>query len=229
MERLGNNAAGWVLALLGIGAIVGALAGGDGWWLHWICKPAATCWLLVWLSLAGAGVPAGHRGYRRWVLAGLGLSLAGDVLLMLPYGLFVPGLIAFLLAHLCYIAAFRSGWTARAVVLSGAVSAVVAGANLWGLWPHLPSGMQLPVTAYVVVIAVMAALAGARALSGAPRGRWAAVGAILFVASDSWLAWDRFAGPLPAAIAGVLVTYWAAQWAIAVSAVSAGASSSDTQ
>ncbi len=45
--------------------------------------------------------------------------------------------------------------------------------------------------------------------------RWAAAGALLFVASDSLLAWDRFAGGLPLASLLVLSTYYGAQYAIA--------------
>ena len=40
------------------------------------------------------------------LMGALAFSLAGDFLLMLP-GLFIPGLVAFLVAHLCYIALFK--------------------------------------------------------------------------------------------------------------------------
>lgn len=210
------------LAVLASGAIIGALAGGTGLWLHWLCKPLATLWLIVWV--ARMGIPAAGQRYRRWVLAGLCLSLLGDVLLMLPQGVFVPGLVAFLLAHLCYIVAFAPGAAGRrwwpALILVGLLALL----NLVGLWPQLPAPMQLPVASYVLVIAVMAVLALVAGLGGraAPGSRQAAAGALLFMASDSWLAWDRFAGPLPWAIAGVLLTYWAAQYLIAASCQTAG-------
>lgn len=205
------------LAVLAAGAISGALLDGTWLWLHWLCKPLATLWLIAWV--AGMGVPVAGRRYRRWVLAGLCLSLLGDVLLMLPQGLFVPGLVAFLLAHLCYIVAFAPGTAGRrwwpALLLVG----VLALLNLVGLWPRLPAPMQLPVGLYVLVIAVMAvlALAAGMASRSPPGARHAAVGAMMFMISDSWLAWDRFAGPLPWAIAGVLLTYWTAQYLIAAS------------
>ena len=82
--------------------------------------------------------------------------------------------------------------------------------------------MRAPVLAYVVVLASMAVLALARqwrrpqpAAVGASSARWAAAGALLFVASDSLLAWDRFAGGLPLASLLVLSTYHGAQYAIA--------------
>ena len=161
---------------------------------------------------------AGGAGYRLAVLAGLWLSLSGDVLLMLPQGLFVPGLVAFALAHLCYIRAFATGLAPRMSWGPAMVVVALAGGNLLALWPHLPADMQLPVSVYVLLIGCMACLALERWRQGQPGGRDAAAGAVLFVLSDSLLAWDRFADPLPLAIAGVLLTYWAAQWLIAGSA-----------
>ena len=219
-----------VLMLLAAGAIAGALSGGGLLWLHWVCKPLATLWLLLWVGqMPLSAAPA--RCYRRWIFCGLCLSLLGDILLMLPQGLFVPGLLAFLLAHVCYIIAFAPGAAGWRLLPLALLIAVIAGANLAGLWPHLPDALRLPVSAYVQVIALMAVLALARACGpGQPRAaRLAAAGALLFLLSDSWLAWDRFAGPLPAAIAGVLASYWAAQYLIAASCVDAGVSAPGRQ
>lgn len=204
------------LALLAVGAIAGAMTGGQGWWLHWVCKPAATLWVIT--ALLRAPALPGRGGYRRWVLAGLCLSLLGDVLLMLPQGLFVPGLVAFALAHVCYIVAFAGGLAWPLALLPALGMVLLAGGNLLALWPHLPADMQLPVSVYVVLIGLMACLALTRWRRRLPGGGLTAGGALLFVLSDSLLAWDRFAGPLPAAIAGVLLTYWAAQALIAGSA-----------
>src|SRR5256885_17204381 len=44
--------------------------------------------------------------YRYAIIAGLCLSLVGDLFLMLPSDRFIQGLVSFLVAHLCYIAAF---------------------------------------------------------------------------------------------------------------------------
>lgn len=217
MGKAGRIQVGAVLALLAIGAMAGAMLGGMGVWLHWLCKPAATLWLIAWVArMPVADVVPRYRG---WVLAGLCLSLLGDVLLMLPQELFVPGLVAFLLAHVCYVIAFApgsGGWTLLPAML---LMAVIGGGNLYALWPSLPASMQLPVSAYVLVISMMAVLALSAAFHKRARvGAWlAASGALLFVLSDSLLAWNRFAGPLPLSIIGVLATYWAAQYLIAAS------------
>ncbi|MHB9783904.1 lysoplasmalogenase [Stenotrophomonas maltophilia] len=214
--RLGGSA----VLLLAVLAIVGAFLPSEGRWLHWLAKPAAT---LLIAAMVWQVHPAGSPSYRRAVLAGMLLSCAGDIALMLPMDAFVPGLLAFLLAHLCYIVAFRDGLRAGRGLLAAAVLlGAVAVLNVMGLWPHLPAPMRTPVMAYVVVLASMAVLAlarvWARPQAAEPEpcsARWAAAGALLFVASDSLLAWGRFAGGLPLASLLVLSTYYAAQYAIA--------------
>lgn len=214
-----------VILLMAVLAIVGAFLHGDGRWLHWLAKPATTLLIaaIVWRARDSA-----RPFYRRAVLTGVLLSCLGDIALMLPMDAFVPGLIAFLLAHLCYITAFREGLRAgRGLLAAALLLGAFAVLNVMGLWPHLPAPMRIPVLAYVVVLASMAVLALARlwrrpppAAMDAGSARWAAAGALLFVASDSLLAWDRFGGGLPLASLLVLSTYYAAQYAIARSVAS---------
>lgn len=199
-------------------AIVGAMLGGDALWLHYVGKPLATV-LLGWQVLR-TGHPVSPR-YRRAVAIGMALSLVGDVCLMLPVDLFLPGLVAFLLAHIAYIVAFAPGSAAKARGVAFVLVAIVGAANLLGLLPRVDAALKLPVVAYTVVLAAMAAFALARAwtpavASALPRSaRRGAVGAVLFMASDSLLAWDRFGGGIPASALLVLGTYYAAQWCIA--------------
>lgn len=206
------------ILLSAVAAIAGAMLGGGATWLLYVGKPLTT--LLV-LLLAASAAPAIGRRYRFAVLAGMALSLVGDVLLMLPVDLFVPGLIAFLLAHLGYIVAFAPGSSAKARIAAGGALALVAGANLVGLLPHIGADLKGPVLAYVAVLATMAAFALARAWTPAsvqamPRSaRFAAAGGLAFVLSDSLLAWDKFGGGLPLAQPMILATYWGAQWCIA--------------
>lgn len=230
------------ILLAAAAAIIGASLDGDGRWLHWVAKPLTTLLIaaIVWQALknnateprsAGRRPATSHpvtaRTYRQAILLGMGFSCIGDIALMLPFDAFVPGLIAFLLAHVCYIVAFRAGFKAgKGLVLASALLALFAGINLAGLWPLLPGDLRIPVVVYVLVLALMATLALARAWSRKPLGaspgtHWAAIGAVLFVISDCTLAWDRFGGGLPLASLCVLATYYAAQYCIARSAISA--------
>jgi len=216
------------ILLAATAAIIGASLNGDGRWLHWIAKPLATL-LIAAMAFRSADrwsatdTPSAHRTYARAILLGMAFSCIGDIFLMLPFDAFVPGLIAFLLAHVCYIVAFRAGFrSGQGLLFSAALLAVFAGINLAGLWPLLPNDLRIPVVVYVVVLALMATLALARAWtnnaatpSAPTSARWAAIGAVLFVISDSVLAWDRFGGGLPATTLCVLSTYYAAQYCIA--------------
>lgn len=209
------------IAIAAVGAIVGgALPGGHGLWLHYVCKPLATGLLLV--MAATAVVPLSTR-YRNTVVAGLLFSLVGDVCLMLPADLFLPGLVAFLLAHLCYISVFFAGSGARTRITSTGLFVVFGAANLAGLLPRVPADMHVPVLVYVAALVLMAGLALARVRSLrnanaqpalARSAQVAAVGAGLFVVSDTLLAWNRFGGGIPLAPLWVLGTYFAAQWHI---------------
>ena len=146
------------------------------------------------------------------LMAALALSLAGDVFLMFP-GYFIPGLVAFLLAHLAYIVLLRQGqrWfpSRRALAATLGVGAAMY-AFLWQ--GGLPPALRAPVAAYVVVIALMAAQAIGRATVLRDRAAiGVAVGAGFFMLSDSLLAINKFVTPLPMAQAWVLGTYYAAQ------------------
>ena len=207
-----------LIFLSALAAIVGATLDGPWLWLHYIGKPLTTL-LILWLALSAQ--PAVDVRYRRAVLAGLMLSLIGDVFLMLPGDHFVPGLVAFLLAHVCYIVAFAPGSSGKARALAFVVVAAIAAGNLAGLLPRVDAALKMPVLAYVAVLATMAAFALARAWTPAIKGAlprttgMAAIGAVLFMVSDSLLAWDRFSGGVPMPALLVLSSYWLAQWCIA--------------
>jgi uncharacterized membrane protein YhhN len=155
----------------------------------WAAKPLAS---LSFVSLAAAS-GAAASGYGRLVLLGLLLCLLGD-LLLIPRGrpaVFRGGVLAFLLGHVAYAAAFltrplsAAGLAVGAVLLAGLVVLVLR----W-LGRSLPADMVVPVRAYLVVIAVMATLACGVSAAGGP---WAvALGALAFTASDISVARDRF-------------------------------------
>lgn len=179
----------------------------------YILKPLAT---LALVALVLRTTTASR--YRTWIAAGLAASLAGDILLMLPQGLFVPGLAAFLLAHLCYIGAFASDGAGRRAPLLPAVPVFgIAATLLWYLWPSL-GPMRVPVAGYVAVISTMSwqAIARWRVLGTSP-AMLAAAGSVFFLMSDSALAIRKFVAPFPGATLVILATYYLAQWGIALS------------
>jgi uncharacterized membrane protein YhhN len=181
--------------------------------LNFVFKPLTTVLIIAMAWPRGRATPA----LRRWVLAGLVLSLAGDVALMWPREGFLPGLVSFLLAHLAYLVAFTRVQRFGARWLPFAVYAVVAGAVLALLWPGVPAGLRVPVVLYVLALASMAAQAAVlwRTAPADAAARRLAVGGALFLLSDALLASNRFAGPLPLASLWVLATYWSAQACIA--------------
>lgn len=196
----------------GILTIAGQMQGRQR--LVYVSKPLATFLILLIALLAREPVTP---LYRVAFVAGLVFSLAGDVFLMLPGRFFLPGLAAFLVAHLWYGAGLVSA-------LAGPVSpwryapffAYAVGLYLY-LRPHL-SGQRAPVLAYALVITAMAWLALERRV-GAPTtsSLLALAGALLFVASDSALAINRFAIPFRRSPIAVLGTYYAAQLLLALS------------
>ncbi len=211
-----------VIALLAIGAIAGITFAApgeiDGWrWLHWVCKPLTTALIL---GMVLRTEPAVSPRYRRWMAAGMVCSLAGDVFLMLPQDAFVAGLVSFLLAHLCFIVALL-GDSRFAERPWGMLACVAYGAfNLWALWPSLPDALHVPVVVYVLVLSGMGGQAVVRAnrhardaLAGS--AQWSMAGALLFMLSDTLLAWDRFRFVIPLSGLWVLATYYAALWCLA--------------
>lgn len=197
--------------------VFGALAivGGERGWqvLVYVGKPAATLSLLLVV-----GVPPGH--HFAWMITwGILFNLLGDILLIsdadLPFMIAVP---LVLTGHIFYTVAFLGSaggawwplpWPSYAIALL----------SLWLvtlLWPGLGI-MKAPVVVYAVAITAMV-VAALKTVGGSlppVAASLAAVGAFLFYASDSNLAWNRFRHHYPHATAVTLSTYWLGQLGIA--------------
>ena len=183
-------------------------------WQAYVFKPLATL-LVVALALS---LPAASPAYRWAVVAGLAFSTAGDIFLMLPRERFVAGLLSFLVAHLFYIFAFTIGVPLPAAPLLWLPFLAAGGGVVAVVWAGVPPGLRGAVIAYVLVIAAMAGQATGRwqVLGGEP-ALAAALGAALFVVSDSILAINRFRAPFRAERVLTLGSYWIAQLLIALS------------
>ena len=183
------------------------------WRTTWWSKPATVVAIAALVLLA----PAPLSRYSFLIALGLGLSLAGDVFLMLRPARFLAGLAAFLLAHLVYITAFAGRATPEhagmALLLAAAGGAIYA-----VLRPGL-GRLRLPVLAYVAAITAMVwtALSAWLTLGGHGPAA-AAIGALFFLVSDASLVYARFRHRYPGAQAVTLGTYYFGQWLIALSA-----------
>ncbi len=182
--------------------------------LHLVTKPLATALIIAAAALAASPVPA---AYKTLVLAGLVFSLLGDIALMYPDKWFTAGLAAFLAAQILYILAFRP--RPGHPVSSGRSSPTSSyGLLMFFLLAPKLGPMKLPVFVYIAAITTMAGFAAARYVDmGGTKTLLAFLGGVLFLVSDSVLAYDRFARKVPNARILVLGTYFPAQILIALS------------
>lgn len=207
---------GTVIALLAATLAVAAV----DWWavatdrrpVEYVAKPLT----MVVLIAAALALDPVDGAARTWFVIALVLSLAGDVFLMLPRDLFVPGLASFLLGHLAYIVGLWTMGTSVAGLLLGvaiiAVALPVLGLRiLRAVRAGDEPALTVPVTLYVLVISAMVISAGA---SGSAI---ALAGAVSFYASDALIAWGRFIRELPHGRLAVMVTYHLAQVALIAS------------
>ena len=174
-------------------------------------QPAVKALAAVLLAVAALTHPIARE--RRWLVAALLFSAAGDFFLALPWWepSFVLGLGAFLVAHLCFLAALLPLAVRSAPRLAAAAVTVAAcGALLAWFWPRLlAEGMAVPVTFY---IAVLGAMVCAALLARLPTP-WTALGAVCFAVSDAMIGISKFV-LAPTSTEALAVPIW---WAYAAS------------
>lgn len=166
--------------------------------------------------------------FRQFIFVSLIFSMAGDVFLMfLREELFVFGLASFLLAHVLYIVAFfkSNSFGMKVLPLGGKLVfalpyAFFVTGFLFILKDHILSKpetqpMFIPVMVYAIVIGSMGIFASWR-VSGTNQNSFYMVlgGALLFIASDSMIAINKFVQPLPYASILIMSTYISAQYFI---------------
>lgn len=213
----------WLLGLIMCtGLIHLATLSVDSTVLHWIFKllPMA---LIITLVVCSVPDGRGQAVYRKLILTGLLFSLLGDAFLLLPDDpWFVFGLGAFLTGHLFYVAAMVARWFKQQSLMSWygvlagliiVIYSVLLGSRFYERisGDESLSGLWIPVVVYITVIGAMCFTA---IMS---RNAFAIVGAILFVASDSILAWNKFVADLTYSGLLIMSTYFAAQLLIASS------------
>jgi uncharacterized membrane protein YhhN len=195
-----------VLSLTAVVAVLDWLAVGTGRRpVEYVLKPL----VMVGLVVTALTLDTPDEAVLIAVVVALVLSLAGDVFLMLPRDLFVPGLASFLAAHVAYIVAMvilgaSGSGLVFGLVAVGLAIAVVGVRVLQGAKATDPA-LVGPVALYLAVISIMVATA-------AGTGLWLVVlGAVSFYVSDAVLGWTRFVSQFRHSRVVVMVTYHVGQ------------------
>ncbi|MCH7397419.1 lysoplasmalogenase [Belliella sp. DSM 107340] len=156
---------------------------------------------------------------RKTMVGALLFSWMGDVLLLFPQ-LFLYGLGAFLMAHICYVISFKLSQTKPFEI--GQVNFIRL--FLYNLPIYLPAvivyylvnpnlgEMKIPVIIYMLVILTMVTTARERFKKTNPASFWQVfVGALFFMISDGILALNMFFKSFPESGVLVMGTYLLAQ------------------
>jgi len=185
--------------------------------LEIIAKPATLLALCIWFASYPTALDS-----TIGVLFFLGLvfSLLGDIFLLYADQHFLKGLIAFLLAHVLYVVAFNfSGLilTPPAFLIAvpiAIVALLILRRLIASLKEKSQEAMIVPVCIYALVLSLTLWSTSTTLLRddwSLLAGLLAAVGGILFFASDAAIAWNRFIGPHWGGRLFEIVTYHLAQ------------------
>ncbi len=190
--------------------------------LRFISKPLLMPVLSFYLI---AQTKMARSNLKAWIMLALFFSWLGDVLLMFENNksvFFLYGLLSFLIAQVFYIIFFhniRMKEYIRGNALFLLLVVVYYGILISVLSPYL-GNMKLPVRIYGVVLSFMLMLAMHTILGKNKKaGLWMLLGAILFVTSDSLLAFNKFLSPFNYAGIIIMLTYGLAQLFITEGAV----------
>jgi len=131
---------------------------------------------------------------RGLVIAALGASLVGDVVMTAPDARYEAGLMAFLVGHVLTIAAFVESIQGSLVL---GVALLPIGIGI-GVAPQIIEGARQEHPVVGALAAVYVVVVGAVATMAAGTGLLvAAIGGALFLASGWLLLWNRYVAPAP--------------------------------
>lgn len=160
---------------------------------------------------------------KKYLLTALLFSWVGDIILLFADRdelYFIIGLVAFLLSHIAYIVLFNKQikakksksstvfWIGIALIIAYLIIMIAL------LLPNL-GDLTIPVFIYALVISTMLLFAFKGFLLWETPANWyILLGAIVFVSSDSILAFNKFYQPVMRSSFLIMVTYLAAQYLI---------------
>jgi uncharacterized membrane protein YhhN len=209
--------------LAALAAVVDLICAAAGWESARVLTKPLPALVLAFGAWRAPRVP-------RFLAAGLVAAAIGDELLLHSGELtFILGMCAFAAMHVCYIAAFArlgrgAGFVKRLPWLLLPFAALVVGTNVI-LGPQAGT-FALPVAVYSALLGAMAVCAVDAAGRVNARAAWLiAGGALVFMASDTTLAFAKFSRGFPltgtAAELAIVGTYFVAQIAIATGVIEA--------
>jgi uncharacterized membrane protein YhhN len=170
----------------------------------------------------------GFQGRMIWFALALAFSLIGDIFLVASHERFNLGLISFLFAHISYISAYAE--TPAPPIFPGLL--VLAGLVGVGYMIHLriteglslagKDRLKMPFLIYQLALTLMvfSALNTLWHPFWTPISAiWTSAGALLFLFSDSILAWNRFVRPIANGRLILTITYHLGQIALTIGAI----------
>jgi uncharacterized membrane protein YhhN len=198
------------LAMTSLAAV--AVAAPLDWWSvavrgrrrEWVLKPLVLALLIV--AAWSMGASESTAGW--WLLAALGLSLAGDVALLSESDpRFIVGLAGFLAAHLAFVVAFAHLGMPRADLGLVGLALVVGMVAVVGR-RVVPAARAEGGTVLAGAVAAYMGVIGAMVVAAWATGHLlVALGATVFMVSDAVLALDRFVRARRFGSLAVMVTY----------------------
>lgn len=160
---------------------------------------------------------------KKKLLVALTFSWIGDIILLFADKgelYFILGLVSFLISHIVYIVLFskqkhtRNKYNKIYFGLGTLAITLYFVAMIATLFAKL-GPLQLPVIVYAVVITTMLFIVFKESFKWAiPANNYILIGAILFVSSDSILAFNKFYAPIHTASFCIMMTYCMAQYFI---------------
>lgn len=154
--------------------------------------------IIAWVVWGFAALNTPVMPYALWIAIGMTVSFVADLIMaeIIRVGnRVIGGMVAFAIAHLCYVYAFATGLSLFAprivepgnLILSGSLIGMLAvGFVVWGRLvfnPDKPRVLNYGALGYTLVISVMVGFGLSLAIGNA--GLWmAGAGAVLFMVSD---------------------------------------------
>ncbi|WP_297762752.1 lysoplasmalogenase [uncultured Muriicola sp.] len=177
-----------------------------------VLKPLTTILIILFTVFFGIR----KNKFYKWVVIALIFCLAGDTLL-LKEAYFIWGLLAFLMAHLCFSFSFMSLGGFKFYLIPLILLIVFGIGYYWILYDGLQA-LKIPVLTYFIVILFMGWQGiSLRIWKNEAALTLVAFAVLFFITSDALLAWAKFKEPFRWDGVLILATYWISIFSIGLS------------